>query len=295
MRRIVLAAATAATLFTGCANNGLAINTISNNKVDRYFQKGNIISQRKCIIDERATATLTGAGLGAATGAVASGNAKGALIGGILGSIAGAVIGKEITAYETKIKTNGGKTYKGYLKQKLPLNSQVEFTIENGKLKNVNVLHRTIAPKPKTNHYSLVLQPKKEVKRPKPIVVKRVKGVIVKRQKIGNKWDYKLVTLNHRVYQFRSPHKYPYLRDLVELDITNTNNIADIKLLKREQMNLVAAKPEPKKAPEPKLPPKQQQKPKTKTVTIPKTEPKTKSPEQKKAPEKTNKKRNSIW
>ena len=282
MRRIVLAAATAATLFTGCANNGLAVNTIDNNKVDRYFHRGKIISEKKCVIDDRMTATLTGAGVGAVGGAALNHNAKGGLIGAAVGGLIGAVVGKEITAYEIIIKDEKGQAHKGYLKQKIPLNSEVEFTIVNGKLKNVNLLKIAKAQeanqrqetdiKSQTAH-SLILQPKKELPKPQPIIVKKVKGVITKRQKVGNKWNYKLVTLNHRVYLFNSPNKYPYLRDLVKMSIAQNNTIAKIKLIKREQLSLVESKKiqpaEPKKTtPEkPKSQPKQVVKTTTTTTT----------------------------
>lgn len=125
--------------FIGCASDGMAVNTTSGNRVDRYFQQGTIQLQRKVVIDDRELAVLTGAGIGAVGGAVASGDVKGGLIGGAIGGVLGAVVGNEVVAYKTTVKSND-KDYTCYLKQKLPLGTIVEFTVVDNKLKNVDVV-----------------------------------------------------------------------------------------------------------------------------------------------------------
>ena len=127
--------------FNGCASDGMAVNTVGGNKVDRYFHQGKIFSQKKCVIDDRELAALTGAGIGGVGGAVAGGgDVKGGAIGAVVGGLIGAVVGKEVIAYETRIKAKDGKVYKGYLKNSIPYGSSVEFTVKDDKLKNVNVL-----------------------------------------------------------------------------------------------------------------------------------------------------------
>ena len=127
-------------LFSGCASDGMAINSIGGNKVDRYFKEGVIISQKKVIIDATLTATLTGAGTGALIGAMSGRNKKGVMVSSVIGGLVGAIVGKEVEAYETIILDENGNRYKGYLKNKIPNGSEVEFTIKDGKLKNVHLL-----------------------------------------------------------------------------------------------------------------------------------------------------------
>lgn len=126
-------------LFNGCASNGLAVNTVGNNKVDRYFKEGIIIEQKKVVIDDREMAVLSGAGIGAVGGTVAGQDVKGAAIGAVVGGLIGSVVGKEVIAYETIIDSEG-KKYKCYLEQKVPYGSKVEFTVVDGKLKNVEII-----------------------------------------------------------------------------------------------------------------------------------------------------------
>jgi len=131
---------TTLTLFvSGCASNGMALNTLSNNRVERTFIEGTISKQQKVVIDNRELAVLTGVGVGAVGGAVA-GKGKGAVIGGVIGGVAGALIGNEVEAYQTSISGDDGNTYQGYLEQRLGEGTRIEFTVVDGKLKNVGVL-----------------------------------------------------------------------------------------------------------------------------------------------------------
>ena len=137
-------ATTTLLIFSGCGASGLAVNTLDNNKVDRYFHQGYIVSQKKVMIDESLTATLQGVAGGAIIGGAVdySQNKRvtgGALLGAAIGGVAGLFNAKEIVAYETIIKSND-KEYLGYLKQKLSPHTKVEFTIKDNKLKNVEVL-----------------------------------------------------------------------------------------------------------------------------------------------------------
>lgn len=132
---------------TGCASNGMAVNTMGGNRVDRVFIEGTIQSQQKVVIADTELATLTGAGAGVATGALVGGVAKGGkgaltggLIGGLIGAGAGALIGKEVEAYKTVIAGNDGNAYNGFLQNRLRAGTLVEFTVVDGKLKNVAVV-----------------------------------------------------------------------------------------------------------------------------------------------------------
>lgn len=150
MRRLIFGIACVSILLSGCASNGSAINTMGNNQVDRVFINGSITKQQKVIIKDTELAALTGAGVGAvggaAVGAMTNGG-KGALLGAGLGAVGGAVVGgiagKEVEAYQTVIKGDDGVIYQGYLEKRLTENSRVEFTVVDGKLKNVNVLSVT--------------------------------------------------------------------------------------------------------------------------------------------------------
>lgn len=151
MKRLILSVAVVSILFSGCAKDGMALNTMGGNTVDRYFLNGHVVKQQKCVIDDREVAVLTGVGVGAvggmAVGAMSKGS-KGAVTGGLLGAMAGgvvgAVVGNEVVAYETHIDSDG-KQYKGYLKEEIAANSVVEFTVVDGKLKNVNVVRSSSA------------------------------------------------------------------------------------------------------------------------------------------------------
>lgn len=145
MKKIVYLSLVGLSVFVGgCAKDGLAVNTIGENRVDRYFQEGAIVEQKKVIINDRELAVLSGAGIGAGAGAIGGGMANnkavdGALIGAVVGGVIGAVVGKEVEAYETTIQTKDQKVV-GFLAEKLPLGTVVEYTIKDGKLKNVNVV-----------------------------------------------------------------------------------------------------------------------------------------------------------
>ena len=147
-KKLIYSGIAAIVLFTGCASNGMAVNTMGGNRVDRAFVEGRITKQQKVIIADTEVAALTGAGVGAAGGAVVGGIAnggKGAMVGGLLGAlgggVAGAFVGKEIEAYSTTIKGDDKQVYNGYVTQKLNDGQCVEFTIVDEKLKNVNVIN----------------------------------------------------------------------------------------------------------------------------------------------------------
>lgn len=148
MRKFLVALVTVAALFSGCASNGMAVNTPGGNNIDRVFIEGSVQKQTKVIINDSETAILTGvaagAGVGVAGGAIAGGNTsstvKGGLIGSVVGGVAGGLIGKEVEAYQTIITGDDGMTYQGYLTERLNPGTRVEFTIKDNKLKNVNVL-----------------------------------------------------------------------------------------------------------------------------------------------------------
>ncbi len=146
MKRITLILTVAILFFSGCANNGLAINSLSGNKVDRYFKRGTIIKSKKCIVDERLTAIVTGAGSGALLGAVAGMNkhtTKKALIGGVIGGVIGGLIGKEVAAYQlTILSNNNNRRYTGFSRMNIPVGSLVEFTVTNNQIKNLNIIRR---------------------------------------------------------------------------------------------------------------------------------------------------------
>lgn len=127
-------------IMSGCASNGMGVNTLSGNRVERTFIEGSIIKQQKVVIDNRELAILTGAGIGAVGGAVAKGG-KGALIGGVIGGVAGAVVGNEVEAFQTSIKGDDEIIYQGYLEHRLNEGTRVEFTVVDGKLKNVGVIN----------------------------------------------------------------------------------------------------------------------------------------------------------
>ncbi|MDD5373310.1 MAG: glycine zipper domain-containing protein [Sulfurimonas sp.] len=143
MKKVVFTVLAGMVLLSGCAKDGLAVNTIGENKIDRYYKEGSVVNQKKAIIDDREIAMLTGAGVGAAGGAAAGSfnknGAAGALVGAALGGLVGAVVGNEVVAYETTIQSKDEKVV-GFLKEKLPLGTVVEYTIKDGKLKNVEVV-----------------------------------------------------------------------------------------------------------------------------------------------------------
>ena len=123
--------------FSGCASNGMAVNTLDGNKVSRVFHQAYVVSQQKVIVDNSKVAVLTGIGVGAVGGAlVQSHNAKGALIGAAIGGIIGALSDNEIEAYKTTLD-NGLVCY---VRQRLARGTELEYTIVDNKLKNVHVL-----------------------------------------------------------------------------------------------------------------------------------------------------------
>ncbi|MDX1809203.1 MAG: YMGG-like glycine zipper-containing protein [Sulfurospirillaceae bacterium] len=123
--------------FSGCASNGMAVNTPDGNRVERVFHQAYVISQQKVIIDNSQVAVLTGVGVGAVGGALVGGdNAKGALIGAAIGGIIGALSNNEIEAYKTTLDDG----HVCYVRQRLRLGTQIEYTIVDNKLKNVHVV-----------------------------------------------------------------------------------------------------------------------------------------------------------
>jgi len=208
--------------FNGCATDGMAVNTVGGNKVDRYFHHGYIASQKKCVIDDREIAVLTGAGVGAVGGAVVDGgDVKGGAIGGAIGGLIGAVVGKEVIAYETTIKAKDGKVYKGYLKQKLSKYINVEFTIKDDKLKNVNVTGGIARVKRAT--------PKKPAIVDNSAISETLVDAIDKRYKKSGVWYYHLRKNNMLIYSHK---KYYFLNDEVNVSLDNNNKILGMKRLK---------------------------------------------------------------
>ncbi|WP_331774739.1 YMGG-like glycine zipper-containing protein [Sulfurospirillum sp. 1612] len=140
MKKIIISVAivfSALLGFGGCASNGMAVNTPDGNKVSRVFHQAYVVSQEKVIVDNSQVAVLTGVGVGAVGGALVGGdNVKGALIGAAIGGIIGALSGNEIEAYKTTLD-NGLVCY---VKQRLMQGTELEYTIVDNKLKNVNVV-----------------------------------------------------------------------------------------------------------------------------------------------------------
>ncbi len=137
---IFLAITFLAVVFSGCASDGLAVNTLSGNHVARYFKEGVVLNQKKVIIDDKELAILSGATVaGAGVGMVAKSTQNG-LIGAVVGGFIGAVVGREVQAYETIIGYDGNKRQTCYLDSELPTTQSVEFTIKETKCKNVNIL-----------------------------------------------------------------------------------------------------------------------------------------------------------
>jgi len=246
----------------GCASDGMALNTMGNNRVDRSFIEGYVTKQQKVIIDERETAVLTGVGVGAVGGAVVGGVAnggKGAVTGGILGAVAGgitgAVMGKEIEAYQTTITADNGQTYQGYLQQRLNIDTRVEFTVVDGKLKNVNVI-----PKP-ANKVTVIQNDSKKIAQPRVLNDEQsITGIITKREKIEDKWFY--VVRDDKTKQnliMEADQNYPYLRDRVTLSFQGENTITGMKLVEREAINEIQPKQAPKAQPKASAPVTQDQ------------------------------------
>ena len=269
--------------FNGCASDGMAVNTVGGNKVDRYFHQGYIASQKKCVIDDRELAVLTGVGVGGVGGAVAGGgDVKGGAIGAVVGGLIGAVVGKEVIAYETRIKAKDGKIYKGYLQQKLPVRTDVEFTIKDDKLKNVNITGGTARVKRTTVKNFTA---KKPATIDNSIINETLVDVIDKRRKRGGVWYYHLRNNNQIIY---SSKKYYYLDDKVKVSLDDNNKIIKIIRLKAGVINkpvkrvIAVKKPVIKKAVE--------SMPVTKKPTVKKpVEPVVKTVEEKKPAN------NSIW
>lgn len=154
MKRILITGTFAIALsfgLAGCgAKNGLSVNTMDGNHIDRYFHKGSVKSIRKVMIDDSMATTLKGAGTGALVGAaggaaLSKDNKKGAVNGAIVGVVAGTLVGlfsdNEIEAYETVVESNG-KEYIGFIERKLSIGTFVEFTIKDGAMKNVEIVRK---------------------------------------------------------------------------------------------------------------------------------------------------------
>lgn len=157
LKKVFLSLSIATTLLlTGCAKEGMAVNTMGGNKVDRVFKQGSVSWQQKEIIDNKEVAILTGVGVGAVGGALLSSKnrGKGAIIGGVLGGVAGAVVGNEVEAYRTVLRGDDGIDYQCYLEQPLAPGSRLEFTIDtDGKLKNVNIISQAPMEQPQPRRY----------------------------------------------------------------------------------------------------------------------------------------------
>ena len=205
VKKIVTGAIGAILFLGGCASDGIGINTLSENKVDRYYKQGFITNSKKCIINDRELAVVSGAVVGGAGGAVAGANQnsiKGGLIGAGLGAVVGAVIGKEITAYEL-ILASGDKKYIAYSRVDIPVGTPVEFTVVGNKIKNLNILSK-----------------KKEV-------FKNV--IIAERFKLPN-GIYRYITTTGLT--FYSKKYFPYKNDMVNLKAEN-DNVISMQLVKR--------------------------------------------------------------
>ena len=297
MKKVLISLSVATALFlSGCASNGMALNTAGGNRVDRAFIEGTITKQQKVIIDDRETATLTGAGVGAVAGVgvgALSNGSKGAMTGGILGAVAGgitgALVGKEIEAYQTTITADNGQTYQGYLQQRLNEGSCVEFTTVENKLKNVNVV--TCKQKPVTVQ-------QQTVKTTMPSV-QSVTGIIIKRENLGDKWFY--VVRDDKTKQnliMEADQSYPYLRDRVSLTYQGENTITGMKLVEREAINEIQPKQAPKPQPKASAPvtaqPVMQEQPKETKAEVTKVETKMETVTETKA-ETTTSTKKSAW
>ena len=133
------------TSFVGCANKSLQTDSSFDGKTEviKAFQIGTVMKVQKVLVNDRKTATLTGAGIGAIGGATVKINnesAKSVAIGAVIGGIIGAVVGNEIEAYETTIFSKE-YSYIVYLKYKLPIDSKVEFILrDENKISHVNLV-----------------------------------------------------------------------------------------------------------------------------------------------------------
>ena len=131
--------------FLGCSTKGMQTDDSFDGKTEviKAFQTGTVIKVQKVLINDRKTATLTGAGIGAMGGLITKVNnesAKSIAIGAAIGGIVGAIIGNEIEAYQTTILSND-YSYVVYLKYKLSIDSKVEFVLrDDNKISHVNLL-----------------------------------------------------------------------------------------------------------------------------------------------------------
>ena len=143
MKKVLVSIATVAMFFSGCANDGLALNSsVGKTEAYKYFETGRVLSTKKVIVNDKEIAVLTGASIGAVSGAVVNKKSgTGAIVGSLVGGLAGAIIGKEVVAYQTKIKAKSdGRVIVAYLKAKLPVGTVVEFVDRGDKITNVDVI-----------------------------------------------------------------------------------------------------------------------------------------------------------
>lgn len=125
MKKIMLSISAVAVLslsFSGCgASNGLGLGSAS---VKKVFETGTIESSQKVLVSKDMMATVTGAGIGAVAG----------YVGGYL------MDGNEKPAFQIEILSKKGQTYTAYLENELPLNSEIEFVVRDGKeITNIDV------------------------------------------------------------------------------------------------------------------------------------------------------------
>ena len=147
MKKMIFFMSVLMVVFTGCSTHNVGV--VDGGNIDRYFHKGYIIEQRKMIVDESLITSISyigkgavvGAGTGAAVGDNTNSTIKGASIGAIIGGLASIVVDSDVPAYETVIKSDK-KKYVVYLDRELPKNTMLEFTVKDGRLKNVNIINQ---------------------------------------------------------------------------------------------------------------------------------------------------------
>ena len=210
--------------FTGCMagnSKGLEVGTTGENKVQKTFKKGYVVSTKKVLINKSKTAlinntisgTATGAALGGLIGDKSEKVLQGALIGGVLGVGVALLSDNEVEAFATKINSNG-KVYTAFLQQQIINNKRVEFVEREDKITNVNILEDI-------NNDTLV-------------------DAIDSRFFKNGVWNYHLKKYDITV---KSKKKFYYLYDLVDVTFDNDFNITRIKKLKSGVISKAQTKP----------------------------------------------------
>jgi len=148
--KIIIIGLLVGTSFIGCSTkNGLSMNTMDKNQIDRYFHKGYVRSLKKVVVDNSMATMVKGGGYGlaggAAAGSLVSSNKKngvivGAIAGLVIGTVSGLLTNNDIIAYETIIISDG-KRYVGFMKERLNIGTWLEFTIDDGEMKNVEIIN----------------------------------------------------------------------------------------------------------------------------------------------------------